>query len=193
MDDSKMSEFKTDHDVDHLDIESLEAELSQVPNFQYIHQHLMSSGQPSAEHIDKIKAYGVDTLINLAFTDSEPHLANEDRLCAELGLNYIQVPIHWEMPTDEQCIFVLDLIDHLVQQKQVWIHCTENNQCSCLMYLYRQYYLDMDMPTAQDLMHQIWEPNETWTGLIHAVGLQLQGRKSTLDLQHSLMSADQFS
>ena len=97
------------------------------------------------------------------------------------------------MPTDEQCIFVLDLIDHLVQQKLVWIHCTENNQCSCLMYLYRQYYLDMDMPTAQDLMHQIWEPNETWTGLIHAVGLQLQGRKSTLDLQHSLMNADQFS
>ena len=97
------------------------------------------------------------------------------------------------MPTDEQCIFFLYLIYHLVQQKQVWIHCTENNQCSCLMYLYRQYYLDMDMPTAQDLMHQIWEPNETWTGLIHAVGLQLQGRKSTLDLQHSLMSADQFS
>ena len=58
MDDSKMSEFKTDHDVDHLDIESLEAELSQVPNFQYHHQHLMSSGQPSAEHIAKIKAYG---------------------------------------------------------------------------------------------------------------------------------------
>lgn len=172
---------------------NLETELTQIPHFQFIHEHLFSSGQPSAEQLAKIKAYGIDTLINLAFTDTEIHLAHEDRICAELGLNYIQIPIHWEMPTDEQCIFVLDLIDHLVQHKQVWIHCTENNQCSCLMYLYRQYYLDMDMPTAQELMHQIWEPNETWTGLIHAVGLQLQGRKSTLDLQHSLMSAEQFS
>jgi hypothetical protein len=53
--------------------------------------------------------------------------------------------------------------------------------------------MDIDMPTAQELMHQIWEPNETWTGLIHAVALQLQGRKATEDLQHSLMNADQFS
>lgn len=51
----------------------------------------------------------------------------------------------------------------------------------------------MDMPTAQELMHEIWEPNETWTGLIHAVSLQLQGRKSTEDLQHSLMHADHFA
>lgn len=61
------------------------------------------------------------------------------------------------------------------------------------MYLYRQYFMDMDMPTAQELLHQVWEPNETWTGLMHAVSLQLQGRKATEDLQHSLMHADQFS
>ena len=75
----------------------------------------------------------------------------------------------------------------------VWVHCAANKRVSSLMYLYRQYYLDIDMPTAQELMHEIWEPNETWTGLIHAVSLQLQGRKSTQDLQHSLMNADQFS
>ena len=170
-----------------------ESELTHVAHFQFVHEHLFSSGQPTAEQLKHIKEYGVDTVINLAFTDAEPHLNNEDRICAELGLNYIQVPIQWDMPTDEQCLFVLDLIDHLVQQKMVWIHCTENNQCSCLMYLYRQYFMDMDMPTAQEMMHQIWEPNETWTGLIHAVGLQLQGRKATRDLQLSLMNADQYS
>lgn len=171
----------------------LESELNHVAHFQFVHEHLFSSGQPTAEQLKQIKEYGVDTVINLAFSDTEPHLENEDRICAELGLNYIQVPILWEMPTDEQCLFVLDLIDHLVQQKMVWIHCTENNQCSSLMYLYRQYFMDIDMPTAQELLHQVWEPNETWTGLIYAVGLQLQGRKSTHELQQSLMSADQFS
>ncbi len=46
------------------------------------------------------------------------------------------------------------------------------------------------MPTSQDLLHKIWEPNETWTGLIHSITLQLQGRKATLELQQSLQQAD---
>lgn len=170
-----------------------EQELSRIPDFQFIHEHLFTSGQPSAEQFQHIKAYGVDTVINLAFNDAEPRLTGEDKICAELGLNYIQIPILWETPADDQCLFVLDLIAHLVQEKMVWLHCAKNMRVSSLMYLYRQYFMDVDMPTAQELLHQIWEPNETWTGLIHAVGLQLQGRKATEDLQHSLMNADQFS
>ena len=108
-------------------------------------------------------------------------------------MNYIQIPILWDTPADDQCLFILDLIAHLVQEKMVWVHCTENMRVSSLMYLYSQYFLDIDMPTAQEELHKVWEPNETWTGLIHAVSLQLQGRKSTLDLQHSLMHVDHFA
>ena len=171
----------------------LEQQLSQIANFQFVHEHLMTSGQPTTEQLKQIKEYGVDTIINLAFTDANPHLEHEDKICAELGLNYIQIPILWDTPADDQCLFVLDLVAHLVQEKMVWVHCAKNMRVSSLIYLYRQYFMDMDMPTAQELMHQIWEPNETWTGLIHAVALQLQGRKATEDLQHSLMHVDQFS
>ena len=171
----------------------LEQKLSEIANFQFVHEHLLTSGQPTVEQLKQIKEYGVDTIINLAFTDADLHLENEDKICAELSLNYIQIPILWDTPADDQCLFILDLIAHLVQEKMVWVHCTENMRVSSLMYIYRQYFMDMDMPTAQEMMHQIWEPNETWTGLIHAVSLQLQGRKSTLELQHSLMNADQFS
>ncbi|MEG0483468.1 MAG: protein tyrosine phosphatase family protein [Acinetobacter sp.] len=170
-----------------------EQELSRIPNFQFIHERLFTSGQPSAEQFQHIKEYGIDTVINLAFNDADPHLNGEDKICAELGLNYIQIPILWDTPADDQCLFILDLIAHLVQEKKIWVHCALNMRVSSLMYLYRQYFMDIDMPTAQELLHQIWEPNETWTGLIHAVGLQLQGRKATEDLQHSLMNADQFS
>lgn len=171
----------------------LEQELSEIANFQFVHEHLLTSGQPTVEQLKQIKEYGVDTIINLAFTDADLHLENEDKICAELSLNYIQIPILWDTPTDDQCLFVLDLIAHLVQEKMVWVHCTENMRVSSLMYLYRQYFLDIDMPTAQEELHKVWEPNETWTGLIHAVSLQLQGRKSTLDLQHSLMHVDHFA
>ena len=171
----------------------LEQELSEIANFQFVHEHLLTSGQPTVEQLKQIKEYGVDTIINLAFTDADLHLENEDKICAELSLNYIQIPILWDTPADDQCLFILDLIAHLVQEKMVWVHCTENMRVSSLMYLYRQYFLDIDMPTAQEELHKVWEPNETWTGLIHAVSLQLQGRKSTLDLQHSLMHVDHFA
>ncbi len=111
-------------------------------------------------------------------------------ICLDLGLNYIHIPIDWEMPSAEQCLLVLDLIDHLVQNEIIWIHCAKNKRVSCLMYVYRQFYMNMDMLTSQDLLHEIWEPNETWTGLIHSITLQLQGRKATLELQQSLQQAD---
>lgn len=171
----------------------IENSLCQIKKFQFIHEHLFTSGQPTAEQLKLIKEYGVNTIINLALTDDENHLLHEDRNCLEVGLHYIQVPISWNTPSDDQCLLVLDMIDHLVQEQTVWLHCTENHRVASLMYLYRQYYMDIEMPDAQEQLHKIWEPNETWTGLIHAVSLQLQGRKATRELQHSLMHADHFS
>lgn len=171
----------------------IEIQLSQIANFQFIHEHLLTSGQPDAEQLQHIKEYGVNTVINLALTDAVPHLEHEDRICLELGLEYIHLPILWNTPSDEQCLLILDLIHHLVQEKMVWVHCAKNYRASSLMYLYRQYYMDLDMPTAQELLHQIWEPDATWTGLIHAVALQLQGRKATQELQHDLNHVNDYS
>lgn len=169
---------------------TLEQSLAQIPTFSVIHEHLFSSAQPSIEQLKLIKEYGCSTVINLALSNAPNHIENEDRICLDLGLNYIHIPIDWETPSAEQCLLVLDLIDHLVQNEIVWIHCTKNDRSSCLMYVYRQFYMNMDMPTSQDLLHEIWQPNETWTGLIHSITLQLQGRKATLELQQSLQQVD---
>lgn len=61
------------------------------------------------------------------------------------------------------------------------------------MYLYRQYYMNVDMPAAHEAMHQIWESNDTWTGLAHAVALQLQGRKATQELKLAMINPDHFA
>ena len=171
----------------------IETVLSQINNFQFIHEHLFTSGQPTAEELQLIKEYGVSTVINVALTDAEPHLDHEDKICLDLGLNYIHLPISWEMPSDEQCLLILDMINHLVQEQMVWVHCAKNFRVSSLMYLYRQYYMDMDLPTAQELLHQVWEPNDTWTGLIHAVALQLQGRKATEEVKMAMINPDHFA
>jgi len=76
----------------------IETALSQIENFQFIHEHLFSSGQPTTTQLQLMKEYGVSTVINVALTDSEQYLPHEDKICLELGLNYIQVPISWETP-----------------------------------------------------------------------------------------------
>ncbi len=168
----------------------IETQLSQIKNFQFIHERLFSSGQPTAEELKQLKEYGIGTVINLAESDAEHALPHEDKICLDVGLNYIQLPISWETPSSDQCLLLLDLVNHLLESQMVWVHCSNNNHVSSLMYLYRQYFMDVDIATAQDLLHDIWKPNETWTGLIQAVSLQLQGRKATQDLQQALESAE---
>ncbi len=168
----------------------IETQLSQIKNFQFIHERLFSSGQPTAEELKQIKEYGIGTVINLAESDAEHALPHEDKICLDVGLNYIQLPISWETPSSDQCLLLLDLVNHLLESQMVWVHCSNNNHVSSLMYLYRQYFIDVDIATSQDFLHDIWKPNETWTGLIHAVSLQLQGRKATQDLQQALESAE---
>lgn len=168
----------------------IETQLSQIKNFQFIHERLFSSGQPTAEELKQIKEYGIGTVINLGESDAEHALPHEDKICLDVGLNYIQLPISWETPSSDQCLLLLDLVNHLLESQMVWVHCSNNNHVSSLMYLYRQYFMDVDIATAQDFLHDIWKPNETWTGLIHAVSLQLQGRKATQDLQQALESAE---
>lgn len=43
----------------------IETALSQIENFQFIHEHLFSSGQPTTTQLQLMKEYGVSTVINI--------------------------------------------------------------------------------------------------------------------------------
>ena len=158
-------------------------DISQILNYVPVHEHLATSGQPTAEQLNWIKAEGFTTIINLALTDASNHLPLEDRLCLELGLDYIQIPLLWDQPSTSAGLLVLDMVAHLVQEQKVWLHCAMNMRVASLMYLYRQFYMGMSLPEADVLLEDIWQPDETWTGFIHALRLQLQARQSTLEIQ----------
>lgn len=157
--------------------------LAQIVQYVPVHEHLTTSGQPTAEQLEWIKAEGFTTVINIALTDASNHLPLEDRICLELGLDYIQVPLLWDQPSTSAGLFILDLIDHLVQEQKVWVHCALNMRVASLMYLYRQFYMGMPLPEADAFLEEIWQPDDTWTGFIHALRLQLQARQSTREIQ----------
>lgn len=158
-------------------------DLNLILNYVPVHERLCTSGQLTVEQLEWVKSEGFTTIVNIALTDASNHLPLEDRLCLELGLDYIQVPLLWDQPSTSAGLFVLDLIDHLVQEQKVWLHCAKNYRVASLMYLYRQFYMGMELPEADALLEEIWQPDDTWTGFIHALRLQLQARQSTREIQ----------
>lgn len=167
-------------------MQSIEQELGQIQLFQYVHPHLFASALPNADQLAQIKAYGIDTLIHIAPNSAHPDSQALDRLCLDLGLNYIQIPLDYDSPAADQALLILDLIDFLCTEKMLWLCCPDLQRCSSLLYVYRQFFMQMDLAAAHPLLEATWEPNPTWTGLIHALTLQLQGRKSTQELQQDL-------
>jgi protein tyrosine phosphatase (PTP) superfamily phosphohydrolase (DUF442 family) len=156
--------------------------LASIFNHVPIHAHLSTSGQPTAEQLLLIKEAGFNTVMNVALSDASNHLPNEDRICLALGLDYLQIPLLWDCPNPSAGLLTLDLLAFLVQEQKVWLHCAKNWRVSSLMYLYQQFYLGIDAPTAQQNLAKIWQPDATWTGFIHAIQLQLQARQSTTEL-----------
>lgn len=152
--------------------------------YQAIHPCLHSSGQPTAEQFAVLSAAGVNTVINVALTDASNALLapfNEDRIVLELGMDYVHLPLLWEQPSMSQAYAILQYIDFLLAQQQtVWVHCAKNMRVASLMYVYRLHWMNMAMGEAQDLLHAIWQPDDTWTGLIHALNMRAQAEKTTL-------------
>lgn len=154
-----------------------------ILNYQKVHEYLYTSGQPSAAQFEQICQAGVNTVINLALTDASNSLLrdgiSEDRIVQELGMNYVQLPLLWDRPCPVQALLVLKLIHYLIEQQgqTVWVHCAKNWRVASLMYLYRQFYMNIPIDQAEILLHQIWEPDATWTGLLHAVDMQLKAEK----------------
>lgn len=146
-----------------------------ILNLQPVHACLVSSGQPSHAALVQIREAGFQNVINLALHDASNALPDEDRWVLEQGMDYYHLPLLWQQPSVTQGLLILELIHHL-REEPTWLHCALNYRVACLMFLYRRYYLRMDLPIAHDLLTEIWQPDATWTGWMFAVEQQLKLR-----------------
>lgn len=165
-------------------------DISGLLNVQKVHDNLYSSGQPTSAQLEILAQAGVSVIVNLALNNhtsaqvADARYSQEDRTVLELGMQYIQVPILWDCPEANSALFALKAIYHLHTQL-VWVHCNDNKCAASLMYLYRRFYMHMAIDEAQDLLHQVWEPDETWSGLINAVAMQLQTEQQQTELMQA--------
>lgn len=133
---------------------------------------LWTSGQLSAEDIGELPGLGIDTVINLATPTSTNALKNEAELITNLHLNYVQIPVEWELPEVEQ-FFLWSKFMQALDGHKIWVHCIMNMRVSAFIYLYRKFFLGEKEERARSLMDKIWTPNEIWHDYIQEISKQL--------------------
>jgi len=92
-----------------------------IRNFLRINEQFCTGGQPRPEHLAKLKAEGVKTIINLR-TRGEHRAEEEEAMAKELGLRYFNIPVVFADPKDEQVAEFLKITDD-ESNRPIFIHC----------------------------------------------------------------------
>ncbi|HYJ09836.1 MAG TPA: sulfur transferase domain-containing protein, partial [Polyangiaceae bacterium] len=103
----------------------MEDEVERVAAFRRLSPLLASAGQPSPREIEAIARAGFKHLINLALPTSPGALADEASLAQRAGLEYLHLPIDFELPELPQAA---RLFSALVERRNepVLVHCAKN-------------------------------------------------------------------
>src|SRR5215213_526326 len=94
----------------------------EIRNFLRVNKDFCTGGQPKLEHLEKLKAEGVKSIINLR-QPSEHRAAEEEAKAKELGLRYFNIPVAYGNPNEEQVAEFLKITDD-PENRPAFIHCT---------------------------------------------------------------------
>jgi outer membrane protein assembly factor BamB/protein tyrosine phosphatase (PTP) superfamily phosphohydrolase (DUF442 family) len=94
----------------------------EIRNFLRVNKDFCTGGQPKLEHLEKLKAEGVKSIINLR-QPSEHRAAEEEAKARELGLRYFNIPVAYGNPNEEQVAEFLKITDD-PDNRPIFIHCT---------------------------------------------------------------------
>lgn len=94
---------------------------SPIRNFLRINEQFCTGGQPRLEQLQDLKKSGVRVIINLR--PPGEHRADEEKEAAEkLGLKYLNIPVVFGDPKEEQATEFLKLTDD-PENRPAFIHC----------------------------------------------------------------------
>ncbi|TKB50679.1 hypothetical protein FCL40_03800 [Ferrimonas sediminicola] len=122
--------------------------LEEIKAVQFASSRVITAGQPSAEQFPRLKASGVDLVINLIPAGNASGLANEAELVAAAGMSYAHIGVDWNAPSNEDLARFLAVMD-ANQDKDVLIHCAANYRASAFYYLYLLHTGASDSDTLQ--------------------------------------------
>jgi protein tyrosine phosphatase (PTP) superfamily phosphohydrolase (DUF442 family) len=133
-----------------------------------ISPRLTTSGMPSVDQFQAIRAAGYQVVINLAPSTAMGAHRNEADLVTAQGMAYEHVPVDFAKPTVQDfAAFVAAMRRHA--EARVFVHCQVNMRASVFVYLYRVTVLGEAPDAAYDAVTRVWQPSTQWRTLIRAV------------------------
>ena len=104
-----------------LSISFVATQEDSIKNFLRVNKEFCTGGQPSLQHLEKLKADGVKAIINLR-QPSEYAAAEEEAKAKALGLRYFNIPVSPTDPKEEQATEFLKISDD-PENRPAFIHC----------------------------------------------------------------------
>ena len=141
------------------------SQLEAIYNCLPISPQLATSCQPTKDQLSSIQCAGYTTIINLAPANAENALCNEAKVVANLGMDYINIPVDFSNPSQQDFEKFVSQMKAKTDQK-IWVHCAANMRASCFIFKYRTAILGVNLSIAEADLKQIWRPNKVWKSFI---------------------------
>lgn len=141
--------------------------LNTIYNFLSLSAKLATSGQPLEEELEYISKAGFEVVINLALSDADYSLADEEGSVTKLGMEYIHIPVIWQSPTSDDLDKFFDVMEKY-KNKKLFVHCAANMRVSSFVALYRVIKEGWDYSDAVNDVYKIWNPNDIWSDFIRS-------------------------
>jgi uncharacterized protein (TIGR01244 family) len=97
-------------------------ELKNIPSFLRLNDKVWTGGQPTFDHLAKLKEEGIKVIINLR-PHGEHNGDAEMEKVKELGVSYFNIPVVYNSPKNEDADKFLELTDKQLANGPVFIHC----------------------------------------------------------------------
>jgi protein tyrosine/serine phosphatase len=97
------------------------ARFAELPNFDQINSQLYRGAQPKTGGLQRLKAIGIKTIVNLRGKDR--NAGTEEETARSLGLRYYNIALpELSRPDDKKVQQVLDIIE-ATENQPVFVHC----------------------------------------------------------------------
>lgn len=136
-----------------------------APNIVSISPTLVTSGQPSEPSLAQLSSLGFGGVIYLAPPTVPDAVTDEAGIVQRQGLAYVNIPIRFGKPTDEDFqAFVSALAG--MQGRKVLVHCQVNMRASSMVFLQRVIVGKESPEAAYQSVATVWSPDGVWKQLI---------------------------
>lgn len=143
------------------------AELT-APNVVPISPHLVTSGQPVRASLATLGEQGFDAVIYLAPPSVPDAVRDEGVIVGAQGLNFVNIPIKFGDPTEQDFELFASALDAL-QNRKVLVHCQVNMRASSMVFLYRVLRAKEDPERAYQDVAKVWSPDGKWKQFIETM------------------------